>query len=212
MGQSPEKETNVGLNIRSQFKSERLWMRPYRIGDESELQMIFLENREHLAEAIAGVLTGLGLDVTTLEGATRYVLQLAADWAAHRRFVLGIWLRSTGQYVGELWIEGVDWQISLHEIGYYVVEDRIGQGFATEAVQTGLAFIFNDLDADKVRITCAADNLASALVAKRCGFREIRPDNGVPANQRVFGMIRAEFERMFLTGALAEPPPVSRGN
>ncbi|MCA9947977.1 MAG: GNAT family N-acetyltransferase, partial [Anaerolineales bacterium] len=56
------------------------------------------------------------------------------------------------------------------ELGYFLVKDKTGSGYATEAAQAMIQFAFEQLKVSRIDLQCAADNLASQRVAERCGF------------------------------------------
>ena len=91
--------------VPSEMETERLLLRPYKPGDGQWLHTIFRENISHLEDAIAGVKSGLGLDLTNSTDAEIFVRQLEADWEARKRFIFGIWSKAAGRYVGDIWIE-----------------------------------------------------------------------------------------------------------
>ncbi|HEX9923108.1 MAG TPA: GNAT family protein [Anaerolineae bacterium] len=191
------------LDVSSKLETPRLRLRPYKPGDGQWLHKVFQENRVHLWEAIEGVKVNFGLDLTNLEEAEIFVRRLEADWITRQRFIFGVWEKSAHRYVGEIWIENRDWEIGLHEIGYYVVKEHLGQGIATEATQAGLKFIFKDLKANKVSLTCDEDNASSYQVAERCGFSkegchrdEVKRSDGTLVSKLYYGMLKKEFEAL----------------
>jgi len=58
----------------------------------------------------------------------------------------------------------------MYEIGYNLVRDCWGRGFATEAAKRIVAFAKEDLNAKQLFATHAVDNVASAIVIKKTGF------------------------------------------
>jgi len=62
------------------------------------------------------------------------------------------------------------------ELGYALLPEYRGLGYATEAAQTVLAVAFANLDAPRIIARCNSDNEASARVLARCGMRELRAD------------------------------------
>lgn len=68
------------LDVPSKLETERLFLRPYRPADGQWLCTIFQENITHLEEAIEGVETGFGLELTNSTEAEVFVRQLGADW------------------------------------------------------------------------------------------------------------------------------------
>ena len=189
-------------NIPSILETPRLFLRPYRSGDGAWLYKVFQGNKVHLAVAIDGIAENFGLNLTVQEDAEVFVRRLEADWITRQRFIFGLWEKSGNRYVGELWIENRDWTIGLHEIGYYVVEAALGKGFATEAAKAGIQLIFNELNGNKISLTCDEDNVRSYRVAERCRFvqegclrQEVKRDDGRWVGKLQYGMLKSEFEK-----------------
>ena len=189
------------LEVPERLETSRLLLEPYRPGDGAWLHAIFAKNSVHLAASIEEIRNGLGLDLTSPQQAEIFVRQLWCDWAARRRFVFAVWENESRSFVGDIWVESLDWSGPLCEIGYFVVEDHLGKGYATEAAQAGLAFIFNDLMASKVRVITDADNVGSYRVAERCGFvlegrlrAVVKRSDGTLVDKLYYGLLRSEFE------------------
>ncbi len=159
------------LDFANEFETKRLILRPYKDGDEVGFLKILEDgNREHLDELLGPV-----SQTTDLIEIKIYIRQLAADWTSRTRFVLSYWEKHTSAYLGHIWIEPKDWDLSIFEIGWFVVKDRQGEGLATEATKTGLKFLFGDLKAHKVIVTVRDHGKykeKSFGLAKRCGFRQ----------------------------------------
>lgn len=191
------------LVVPSEMETERLLLRPYRPGDGQWRHTIFRENISHLEDAIAGVKSGLGWDLTSSTDAEIFVRQLEADWEARKRCIFGIWSKAAGRYVGDIWIESQDWDVPLHEIGYFVVKDQLGKGFATEATKAALEFVFEHLKSNKAVVTCDEDNQPAYRVAERCGFiregrlrGEVKRRDGTLVGKLYYGMLRIEYESL----------------
>lgn len=191
------------LDVPSKLETERLILKPYKRGDGQWLHAIFKDNICHLRAAIEGVKSGLGLDLTDPTEAEIFVRQLGADWAARKRFIFGIWEKATDRYVGDVWIESQNWDVPLHEIGYFVVKEHLRKGVATEATKAALRFVFQHLKSNKASLTCDDDNEPAYRVADRCGFiregclrGEVKRANGILVGKLCYGMLRGEFETL----------------
>lgn len=194
----------MSWDIPTELKTALLTLRPYAPGDGAWLHEVYLQNGVHLSDSIEGLKAGLGFDVSNLHGAEQFVRQMTADWHLHKRFVFAVWENSSNIFIGDIWIECVDWELGIHEIGYFVVESHIRQGFATEATRAGLRFIFDDLHANKAGLTCDEDNVASYKVAERCGFvREgniratVKRTDEASVGKLHYGMLSSEFESLY---------------
>lgn len=69
------------------------------------------------------------------------------------------------------WLRGVVSLRTEHrDIGFWLAPDARGKGLMTAAVDLVLAYAFTDLGWEDVYWECNVGNLASAAVARRCGF------------------------------------------
>ena len=59
------------------------------------------------------------------------------------------------------------------EIGYHIVKDMTGRGYATEAVQAFLPVMMDKLHITEVAGICDAENAASIRVLEKCGFTRV---------------------------------------
>ncbi len=155
------------LEIPSKLETTRLILRQYQNGDGSALFTLLERgsNREYLKPHVDEATT-----IRTLESAEIRVREFNAYWVAREKFILGIWLKSSNLYIGQLWIEPKRWEVPLFELGWFLDQSQQHQGYATEAAQTGIDFLFNNLKAHKIAVLTRDDNIKSYKLAERCGF------------------------------------------
>ena len=86
------------------------------------------------------------------------------DWYA-------IWIIElrNGTYIGDLCFKGLD-SNGVAEIGYGILEEYQGQGYATEAVKAALRWAFQNPNVTAIEAETDADNAASKRVLEKCGF------------------------------------------
>ena len=106
-------------------------------------------------------------------------------------------------FVGQIYIGPVNWDLPEFALGYFVDKDLEGQGFITEAVNATLGFIFEHLNAHRVRIECDDTNERSCRVAERCGFvreghfrENKRGPDGTMRGTQYFGLLKSEFKSL----------------
>ena len=186
------------LEIPSSLETERLLIRCYQHGDGKSLFSLVDKNREHL-KGHADYATEI-MDETQAEIKIR---ELAANWVARTRFVMGIWEKDNiHTYVGEIWIEPAKWDVPSFEIGWFLDKDHEGKGFATEAAKASIAFLFEDLNAHKVVAKARETNTKSCRVAERCGFVKegLLRDNARVGDAWVgllcYSMLKSEYEKL----------------
>ncbi len=187
------------LDIPTSFESERLLLRSYQAGDGAMYFAVGQRNRQHLQPFESG---NVILTMQDEEQGEALVRQLAAEWVARNCFFLGAFDKKSAEFVAQIYIGPVDWNVPEFEIGYFVDRDHEGQGYVTEAVRASLAFIFKFLGAHRVRLGCSDQNVRSYRVAERCGFvreahyreNKLGP-GGVRSGEFIYGMLKKEFEQ-----------------
>ena len=187
------------LDIPTRFETERLIVRCYEAGDGPMYYAAGVRNREHLQhyESDNAILTA-----KTEEEAESLVRELRADWLARNCFFMGAFDKQTREFVAQIYVGVVNWDLPEFTIGYFADRDHEGQGFVTEAVRATLRFIFEHLRAHRVRLETNEMNARCRRVAERCGFiqegqlRESRrnPD-GTFSDDVLYGLLRSEHER-----------------
>jgi RimJ/RimL family protein N-acetyltransferase len=115
----------------------------------------------------------------------------------------GVWFNlavtRSGNYLGEV---GASLRNAEHrqcEVGYILLPEAQGHGYATEAAAAMVAYCFGDLNAHRVAARLDARNTASAAVAQRLGMRleaHIRENEWVKGewtDEAVYAMTEDEF-------------------
>ena len=74
-----------------------------------------------------------------------------------------------GTHIGDLCFKGLG-PNGVAEIGYGILEEYQGQGYATEAVQAAVDWAFQQPNVTVLEAETAPDNNASKRVLEKCGF------------------------------------------
>jgi ribosomal-protein-alanine N-acetyltransferase len=185
------------LDIPTRIETERLYLRCYQAGDGLWYYEMSQRNKPHLARYESG---NAVMTIDTEEGAEIVVREFAATWAARDAFFLGAFRRDADEFVAQIYIGAVNWDLPEFELGYFADVEHEGQGYVTEAARAALRFAFEHLGARRVRLRCDDTNVRSFRVAERCGMvREghIREDkrnaDGSVSGTLHYGMLRDEF-------------------
>lgn len=133
------------------LNTERL--RIYPAPREQMETMIASEQDEELKKAYTEM----------LEGCLRRPDQW--DWYAAWRIE-----KTDGTPVGDLCFKGLR-EDGIAEIGYGILEEYQGQGYATEAVQAACLWAFGHAEVKSLEAETDAGNAASQRVLEKCGFR-----------------------------------------
>ena len=181
----------------TQFFSERLLLRRNRLADAPVYLRMLRENQAHLREYLPANMAAAQNedDIRTL---IRWQIR---QWRRGEVFILGLWEKSSGEFVGEVYLANPDWEVPCIEVGYFTVQQQGGKGYASEAARTACRIAFEHLGVRRVELQCAADNEKSARVALHCGFtlegrlRERgHKKDGPPVDRLWFGLLRAEWQ------------------
>lgn len=175
----------------------RLFLRPYRTDDAPWYFAMAQRNREHLARHESGN----SIFSIHCEGdAARVLRDFAAQWQDRRAFVLGVFLRETAEFVGQIYLGVTNDALPALNLGFFADCAHVNQGYLTEAAQRALAFAFEDLCAHRVGLWCDDTNIPSRRIAERCGFRlegHVREDKRHPddsiTGSLCFGLLRDEL-------------------
>lgn len=186
------------LEIPNRIETERLYLRSYQAGDGPMIYAVGRRNREHLAQYESGNVLNHLKDEQHAEIVVR---DLAVDWMARTHFFLGIFHKETHKWVGQVYIGPTNWNLPEFAIGYVADVEHEGKGYITEAVKAALCFIFEHLQAHRVRSDCNETNQRSYRVLERCGFtreghfRENKKNpDGTFHGDYQYGLLRREFE------------------
>lgn len=74
-----------------------------------------------------------------------------------------------GTDIGDLCFKGVD-PSGVAEIGYGLLPDYMGRGYATEAVSAAVRWALEQPGISRIEAETEPDNLASQRVLEKCGF------------------------------------------
>ncbi|MGR5173123.1 GNAT family N-acetyltransferase [Vibrio owensii] len=105
--------------------------------------------------------------------------------------------KESDRLIGAVGLMIRDQKVPAFEIGYWLDDIAVGNGYISEAVLELERYAFEDLGARRIAITADSTNLKSRAVAERCGYDfegELRHDrlstSGELSNTVVYSKIR----------------------
>ena len=166
--------------------TERLRLEPF---DDHHLEGLHAMNR------LPEVMRYISGKPETLEQTRAAIELVKGRWA---RYGFSWWAfieRGTERVIGAGCIQylGRD-PANPHEIGWRLVPDKWGQGYASEAARAMAAFAFDTLDAPLLCAVCKAENVDSAKVMRRLGMRYRGEETWYDSPHAVYEMTRAEWD------------------
>ena len=106
--------------------------------------------------------------------AARWISQRERAWADGRSVDLAVTDPPSGTVVGEVGLSQLDPVRRAALVGWWIAEDWRGQGRAGEAVRLVVDWALSEGPLEAVMAEVAADNPASAAVARRAGLRRVQ--------------------------------------
>jgi RimJ/RimL family protein N-acetyltransferase len=192
----------MNTNLRdlpTEFTSERLLLRRYQLNDSAMYYHMLRNNWEHLYEFLPSFLVNMRGE----EDIKTWFARQHAEWNALNLFIFGVWEKVTGVYVGESYLANPDWDVPRVEVGYFIVKEFIGKGYATESANAIIRYAFEQMKVLRIDLRCATDNTASIQVAKRCGFTQEgcfrqhhRKKDGTLVDMLWYGLLLSEWQNM----------------
>lgn len=159
---------------RATLLTSRLCLRPYEVVDAPDFFALLDADRNRFSASFPDRLQA----VRTPSDAIAVLRTFMDDWQTGRFYVFGIWLRSSGVYLGDICI--MPQNRGQAEIGYYLAEAAEGQGYAREALQAIIEFGFGAVGSQRLLIRCYASNERGQAVAQALGFEPEPPPKRSP--------------------------------
>jgi RimJ/RimL family protein N-acetyltransferase len=148
--------------------TERLTLRGYGVADGELLYKVSRRNLEHWKRFESG---NILYNIIDLQTARMITQQLVEEWQHQRNFFVAVFERTSGEYVGQVYVGQQKAGQVEFEVGYVADVVHEGRGYISEAVKAVVETLFNHTDAVRIVIHCSDANPRSAHVAERCGFR-----------------------------------------
>ena len=136
------------------------------------------------------------LSMDELEYATRELLDL---WEKDEFYTFHILEVSTQQVLGFAFLNHVNRQYQMANLGYSVRTSRAGEGIATEAAKLVARYGFEQLGLHRIEIIARPQNVASLRVAEKLGavreglLRNRVQHHGAPCDVYMHSLIPSDF-------------------
>jgi RimJ/RimL family protein N-acetyltransferase len=139
--------------------------------------------------------------IQTLDDARDWLIHREAYWLLREVLSFAIRMSATGDYLGNVELHHIDWDVRSFALGYWLRDGAEGHGYMSEAVQLATDYAFTGLSAHKIIIRCEARNKRSAAVAERLGFvreawlrGEARGKDGTLVDELLYARLRDDPE------------------
>ena len=153
---------------RVELRGTRTSIRPFERDDAEALFALRDRNRDFFAPYEP---TSVFV-ASSVEGQIARLETERADWDADRGYPFGIYDLATGDLVGRVALSHVvrgGWQNAV--LGYFVDQERNGNGYATEAARLAVRFAFEHAGLHRLQAGVMPRNQRSIRVLEKAGLR-----------------------------------------
>lgn len=179
------------IDLPEQIETQRLILRPPRVGEGAAVNAGILESLNELAPWMPWARTAPSVEDTEAN-----IRNAIAKTLTREDIRIHLHLKSNGTFVGGSGLHRIDWSVPKFEIGYWIRTSMAGRGYVTEATDAISRFALETLKAQRVEIRCDAGNLRSQRVAERAGFQlegtlrnQSRDPDGLLSDTMIYAII-----------------------
>ncbi|KAJ3152747.1 hypothetical protein HDU86_005505 [Geranomyces michiganensis] len=149
----------------TRLKTDRLILTQPQESDAEEISAGIQASLSELREFMPWAWTD-----TTEEYQRERAVRVRDNWAKGLDLPFVVRDRSTGDFIGCAGIHRIDYETRRTDIGYWIVTEHTGKGYASEAAARMFQFAVDDMRLTRVAIICNERNHKSASIARRLGF------------------------------------------
>lgn len=178
-------------------ETDRLRLRCFEIEDAAAFRSLLDRNNEHLRPWIPW----MKHEPLSLPDTAQRLRQFQTNFRNNKEFRYAICQRERGRLIG---LAGLHTRVGpgVLEIGYLLDRNESGKGYALETTQALLRVAFELHAIPRVEIHCAPENVASARIPAKLGFRHERThrshtedSEGARRDSMLWCMTREDYEQ-----------------
>jgi len=179
----------------AEILTSRLVLRRWRKSDAPLLKAVLDSNLEHLRAWLPWAMA----EPSAIEVLEERLTLFGRQFDAGEQWLFAVWARPHDGLLGGAGLHPRIGEGGL-EMGYWLRADATGKGFMTEAADALTRLALRQPAINRVQIRCDPENVASAAVPRRLGYRHLRTipgatvkPSGEPRDSMVWEMTRGEL-------------------
>lgn len=153
------------IDIPFPIKTPRLMIRNVMPGDGEAMHEVLAESWDDLCKWMEFTNHGL----KTIDDAEKIIRENCAKYILREDMMCAAFTHD-GRLISMCGLHDINWRTRSFDIGYYVRSSKHNKGYATELANALTRFAFGALDANRVSISAASNNIASRRVIEKLGF------------------------------------------
>lgn len=157
------------IDLPTPVTTTRLLLRPPKPGDGKALNAAVLESFEELKQWMPWA-----QHKPSLEESEEFVRKAAANWILKRSkepwLSFFIFDKDNSNFVGAIGFHHINWNIPCLELGYWLRNMCVGQGFITEAASALTEYAIKQMGVKRIEIRCDLANVKSRGIPEKLGY------------------------------------------
>jgi len=148
-------------HLPNRLDSERIFLRRHEERDAEQLFQLIHQNQSRLQEFLPWMEL-----IEKLEDEINSIKSDRRKWARSELFNYGIFCKNNGLLIGSCGVHTLAWEENRCELGYWIREASLGQGYISEAIQS-LEKILFEIGFKRIEIRCSSANERTQKVARQ---------------------------------------------
>lgn len=157
------------IDLPMPITTTRLLLRPPQLGDGKVVNAAVLESFDELKRWMPWA-----QQKPTIEASEEFVREAAANWILKRSaepwLPLFIFDKDSGNFIGCISFLRINWEVPCLELGYWLRNICVGQGFVTEAASALTQYAIKQMGVRRIEIRCDVANIRSKGIPEKLGY------------------------------------------
>ncbi|MBN8828043.1 MAG: GNAT family N-acetyltransferase [Sphingobacteriia bacterium] len=152
------------LNLPFSIKTKNLFIRPCMPGDGKMAYEAFLETIDQLKEWF-----GWAHNINEANDIEKTYRMFFANFILRKEFQFIIFQEE--KFLGSCALHDINWRVPSAKMGYWCRESEQRKGYMREAISVLTIYAFEHIGIKRLEINCNDENLRSAKLAEKLGFK-----------------------------------------
>lgn len=179
--------------LKTVIKGKRIYLREVRVSDVNEKYYRWLNDPE----------VSRYLETRFVSQSMENILEFVKSKSGSpNEPFFAICLKEDNNHIGNIKLGPINWNHRNADVSLIIGEKNCwGKGYATEAIKLVTSYAFHELNINKLKAGCYAENLGSARAFKKCGYRQEGLlkghvfNNGKETDLILLGVRKADFDQ-----------------
>ena len=158
------------MKLPIKIKTEHFVLKPVSTDEINEFYKAFIESFDQLTQYYIPAWSRYKIPPAQDE-MLQFLKQNQEEWITQKGFLLSVFDKKTNEFIGQGELHHFDNSVPKARLGYWIKNDKISKGYATEIAHALTIFGFDILNCNRLEIRNDVRNPASGKIAKKLGYK-----------------------------------------